>query len=180
MKGGVIEAGDDKMTLVSDLAVYGRVAGSTRAIDRYARAVAGSLDTFDKDLLEALRRAAPGVPLRLVADEADFVRRFGGLPGRVDERRAAWHYRLRGYSILARNARLPAGEATACYVLLRHVVKHRAGEYETAGLPLHELVIDAQEEELGERLVHALGRNRDVEGRRGAGAGSWPRCGRSG
>ena len=57
VKGGVIEAGDDEMTLVSDLAVYGRVAGSTRAIDRYARAVAGSLDTFDEDLLEALRRS---------------------------------------------------------------------------------------------------------------------------
>ena len=57
VKGGVIEAGDDEMTLVSDLAVYGRVAGATRAIDRYARAVAGSLDTFDKDLLEALRRS---------------------------------------------------------------------------------------------------------------------------
>ncbi|HST63148.1 MAG TPA: hypothetical protein VLK84_30845, partial [Longimicrobium sp.] len=32
-----------------------------------------------------------------------------------------------------------AGEATACYVLLRHIVKHRAGEYETEGLPLHAL-----------------------------------------
>jgi predicted acylesterase/phospholipase RssA len=32
-----------------------------------------------------------------------------------------------------------AGEATACYVLLRHLVKHRAGEYETEGLPLHGL-----------------------------------------
>ena len=29
---------------------------------------------------------------------------------RVRERRAAWHYLLRGYRILARNARLPAGE----------------------------------------------------------------------
>ena len=57
VKGGVIEAGDDEMTLVSDLAVYGRVAGATRAIDRYARAVAGSLDTFDEDLLKALRRS---------------------------------------------------------------------------------------------------------------------------
>ena len=65
VKGGVIEAGDDEMTLVSDLAVYGRVAGATRAIDRYSRAVnspdsravTGSLDTFDKDLLEALRRS---------------------------------------------------------------------------------------------------------------------------
>ena len=57
VKGGVIEAGDDEMTLVSDLAVYGRVAGSTRAIDRYARAVSGSLDTFDQELLGALRRS---------------------------------------------------------------------------------------------------------------------------
>jgi hypothetical protein len=32
-----------------------------------------------------------------------------------------------------------AGEATTCYVLLRHIVKHRAGQYETAGLPLNEL-----------------------------------------
>jgi putative endonuclease len=30
--------------------------------------------------------------------------------GRKGERRAAWHYRLRGYRILARNARLPGGE----------------------------------------------------------------------
>ena len=57
VKGGVIEAGDDEMTLVSDLAVYGRVAGSTRAIDRYARAVAGSLDAFDQELVGALSRS---------------------------------------------------------------------------------------------------------------------------
>lgn len=30
--------------------------------------------------------------------------------GAMGERRAAWFYRLRGYAILARNARLPAGE----------------------------------------------------------------------
>ncbi|HVG23133.1 MAG TPA: YraN family protein [Thermoanaerobaculia bacterium] len=30
--------------------------------------------------------------------------------GRKGERRAAWHYLLRGYRIVARNARLPAGE----------------------------------------------------------------------
>ena len=30
--------------------------------------------------------------------------------GRRGERRAAWFYRLRGYAILERNARLPAGE----------------------------------------------------------------------
>lgn len=40
--------------------------------------------------IAALQQAAPGVPLRLVADEADFVRRFGSMPGRVAERRAAW------------------------------------------------------------------------------------------
>ncbi|HEX6042120.1 patatin-like phospholipase family protein [Longimicrobium sp.] len=32
-----------------------------------------------------------------------------------------------------------AGEATTCYVLLRHIVKHRAGQYETEGLPLYDL-----------------------------------------
>jgi predicted acylesterase/phospholipase RssA len=32
-----------------------------------------------------------------------------------------------------------AGETTTCFVLLRHIVKHRAGEYEAPGLPLHEL-----------------------------------------
>lgn len=30
--------------------------------------------------------------------------------GRRGERRAAWFYRLRGYSVLERNAKLPAGE----------------------------------------------------------------------
>jgi len=30
--------------------------------------------------------------------------------GRLGEKRAAWFYRLRGYSVVARNARLPAGE----------------------------------------------------------------------
>jgi len=30
--------------------------------------------------------------------------------GRLGEHRAAWFYRLRGYSILGRNVRLPAGE----------------------------------------------------------------------
>ena len=50
-------AGDDEMALVSDLAVYGRVAGSTRAIDRYARAVSGSLDAFDQELVGALSRS---------------------------------------------------------------------------------------------------------------------------
>jgi len=40
--------------------------------------------------LQALRTAAPAEPLLLVADEAEFRRRFGGLPGRLDERRAAW------------------------------------------------------------------------------------------
>jgi predicted acylesterase/phospholipase RssA len=32
-----------------------------------------------------------------------------------------------------------AGETTTCYVLLRHIVKHRKGEYETEGQPLHAL-----------------------------------------
>lgn len=45
------------MALVSDLAVYGRVAGSTRAIDRYAKAVSGALDVFDRELVGALSRS---------------------------------------------------------------------------------------------------------------------------
>jgi hypothetical protein len=57
VKGGLIEADDDEMTLVSDLAVQGRAAGSIRAIDRYARATSETLDDFDRDLLEALRRS---------------------------------------------------------------------------------------------------------------------------
>jgi predicted acylesterase/phospholipase RssA len=39
-----------------------------------------------------------------------------------------------------------AGEATTCFVLLRHIVKHRAGQYETAGLPLHELYMRLRRE----------------------------------
>jgi hypothetical protein len=46
LRSGFIDAGDDKMALVSDLAIYGRVAGSTRAID-----------VFDRELVEALSRS---------------------------------------------------------------------------------------------------------------------------
>jgi hypothetical protein len=42
-------------------------------------------------LLAALGTALPaGVPVLLVLDEAAFRARFGGLPGRLDARRAAW------------------------------------------------------------------------------------------
>ena len=57
VRGGVIDADDDEMALIFDLAVYGRVAGSTRAIDRYARAVSGALDAFDQELVGALSRS---------------------------------------------------------------------------------------------------------------------------
>lgn len=43
-----------------------RVAGSTRAIDRYARAVSGSLDAFDQELIGALSRGWSSI-LRLIA-----------------------------------------------------------------------------------------------------------------
>jgi predicted acylesterase/phospholipase RssA len=39
-----------------------------------------------------------------------------------------------------------AGEATTCYTLLRHVVKHRVGQYEVEGLPLHELYLRLRKE----------------------------------
>ncbi|WP_233609479.1 patatin-like phospholipase family protein [Corallococcus sp. AB049A] len=32
-----------------------------------------------------------------------------------------------------------AGQATICYVLLRHLIEHHAGQYEAPGQPLHEL-----------------------------------------
>jgi len=57
VKSGVIEASNDDMALVSDLAFYGCVAGSSRAIDRYAKSVFESLDAFDRELVEALRRS---------------------------------------------------------------------------------------------------------------------------
>ncbi|HSM21363.1 MAG TPA: DUF2868 domain-containing protein, partial [Rubrivivax sp.] len=40
--------------------------------------------------LQALRQAAPGVPLLLLADSSDFDRRFAATPARGAERRAAW------------------------------------------------------------------------------------------
>jgi hypothetical protein len=40
--------------------------------------------------LRALAALRPAAALLLVADESAFVRRFGNLPGRVDERRAGW------------------------------------------------------------------------------------------
>lgn len=40
--------------------------------------------------VQALRTAAPQVPLLLVTDESAYRRRFAGMPERVDERRAAW------------------------------------------------------------------------------------------
>ena len=57
VKGGVIDADDEEMALVSDLALYGRVAGLSRAIDRYAHSASHSLDAFDRELLEAMRRS---------------------------------------------------------------------------------------------------------------------------
>jgi hypothetical protein len=40
--------------------------------------------------VQALRQAAPGVPLLMAVDEAGFARRFGALADRMAERRAAW------------------------------------------------------------------------------------------
>lgn len=41
-------------------------------------------------LARALRSRAPGAALLWVVDESHFLRRFAGMPARVDERRAAW------------------------------------------------------------------------------------------
>lgn len=40
--------------------------------------------------VHALRRAAPGLPLLVLADETAFRLRFANLPARLNERRAAW------------------------------------------------------------------------------------------
>jgi len=42
--------------------------------------------------------------------------------GRLGENQAAWFYRLRGYSIVARNLRLPAGEIDLVVQRLRTIV----------------------------------------------------------
>ncbi len=42
--------------------------------------------------VRALRRAAPAAPLLVLADETAFRTRFGHIPGRLNERRAAWHW----------------------------------------------------------------------------------------
>ncbi|RYZ43426.1 MAG: patatin-like phospholipase family protein [Myxococcaceae bacterium] len=39
-----------------------------------------------------------------------------------------------------------AGEATLCFVLLRHIIEHRAGQYETEGLPLYDLFLRLRKE----------------------------------
>jgi hypothetical protein len=40
--------------------------------------------------VRALRSAAPGLPLLVLADESAFRARFAALPARLTERRAAW------------------------------------------------------------------------------------------
>jgi putative endonuclease len=54
--------------------------------------------------------------------------------GTMGERRAAWFYRLRGYTILERNARLPAGEIDLVVkrgaVIVIAEVKTRQGAWE--------------------------------------------------
>jgi len=54
--------------------------------------------------------------------------------GRLGERRAAWFYRLRGYRIVERNARLPAGEIDLVVrrggMVVIAEVKTRQGGYE--------------------------------------------------
>jgi len=47
-------------------------------------------DDHQGRFVRALQAAAPALPMWLVADESAYRRRFGSLPERIDERRAAW------------------------------------------------------------------------------------------
>ncbi len=72
-----------------DPAQLGAPAGTTGRVLLVDLNTTPEADTHGR-WLQALRTAAPQLPLLLLADEAGFVARFAHLPGRVAERHAAW------------------------------------------------------------------------------------------
>lgn len=62
-------------------------------------------------LIAALRAAEPGVALQLLADESGFARRFGTLPQRLAERRAAWQAFAQAQGVAFESAALEEGRA---------------------------------------------------------------------
>lgn len=71
--------------------------------------------------VSALRAAAPAVPLLVLADESAYAARFATLPGRVEERRAAW-----------RRWAQAAGVDIACVDLARPDLARAAAELQVA------------------------------------------------
>lgn len=69
--------------------------------------------------VEALKHAAPGATLLLVADEAGFVRRFGTLPGRVEERRTAWRAFAQAQAVDLLCADLEAADPSPAHAALK-------------------------------------------------------------
>lgn len=89
------EFGDDvqltqaEVTRLGDEEQAGRASAAALQVAWVELGATPETETHGR-FLNSLRRAAPGVPTLLLADEADFVRRFGAWPARVQERRAAW------------------------------------------------------------------------------------------
>lgn len=94
------EFGDDlqltqaELTRLGDEEKAGRASGAALQIAWVELGATPEAETHGL-FLRTLRQAAPGTPTLLVADETDFLRRFGAWPQRVQERRAAWQ-RLAG------------------------------------------------------------------------------------
>jgi hypothetical protein len=92
-----LELGDEVQLRIGATVAHGDEEGAAAAADAGCTHRAAWFDmaaTPDPEsqgrLLQALRRAAPALPLRLVVDETAFVQRFGTLPERLAQRRAAW------------------------------------------------------------------------------------------
>jgi hypothetical protein len=81
--GAVVAHGDE------EAAAAGAEAGCTHLVAWFDMAATPDPESQGR-LLQALERAAPALPLRLVVDETAFARRFGTLPERLKQRRAAW------------------------------------------------------------------------------------------
>jgi hypothetical protein len=69
--------------------------------------------------ITALRKAAPGSPFLLVADEAAFASRFAGMPGRLDERRAGWRAFAEAQGVRLLSADLGASDPAVGVAALR-------------------------------------------------------------
>lgn len=89
------EYGDDVQITLSDVVRLGdeeQAGCATTAVLQLAWVELGATPEAESHgrLLQALRKAAPGVALVLFGDETDFNRRFSAVPSRLVQRRSAW------------------------------------------------------------------------------------------